>query len=95
MCHWHYIFGVSFLLLILKISIIAFPPKHPQSLHIDDLMLYRDILDNKGQEYYNVGTREQKETVNTLDYTIKQMDKKRGQSEKLTEEVGFGFEDGM
>lgn len=47
-----YIWGLFFLLLTSEISIVPFPPKHPQCLHIGDLMLYHNILDNKGQEYY-------------------------------------------
>lgn len=67
-------FFFFFLLLTPKISTLPFPPNHPQCLHTDDLMLFHDILENKGQEYYHVGTKEQKETVTTLDYTVKQGD---------------------
>lgn len=59
-----------FLLLTPEISTLPFPPKLPQCLHTDDLMLFHNILENKGQEYYHVGTKEQKETVTTLDYTV-------------------------
>lgn len=69
---WSFFF--FFLLLTPKISTLPFPPNHPQCLHTDDLMLFHDILENKGQEYYHVGTKEQKETVTTLDYTVKQGD---------------------
>lgn len=43
------------------LSSVPFLPKHPQCIHIYDLILFHDILDNKGEEYYNIGTKEQKE----------------------------------
>lgn len=52
---------------------------------------FHDILVNKGQEYYNVGAKEQKERESSLDYVGKQEgpQEKRTSKEKLVEEVGF------
>lgn len=68
-CHQPYI--ITVFLLTPEIFIVPFPPKHPQCIHIDSVILLNDILDNKRQKYCNVGSKEQKGTGTLLECVVK------------------------